>query len=434
MAPTLDCLPPEILIQIVDEAFEASKDDVAKGYNESQTRIYSNLADEHAKSERFQVWRDVLNLAATSKYLRRVITPVVYSYDAKFNHSSALMLSAKTGNTAAITMALHHGADIHAGDRSTAASWVFGDTSGCKVWKPLELEDQVTALHWAAFKGHVPAAKLLMERGADVNHRVRVDTSVGMYRSIEIKRLAAKFMEVFPFPSKPVQHVAARIQEGLWGVDDSIMCQTLERGANPLYFALLAGHYEMAQLLIKAGASTETHLGTQVNALHQACDSGNVEMVKLILHRVDPNVADALGNTPLHYLSGDRQVAKEVLDLLMAKGADINAYNEDGETPLYSFYSRHEQQWNATIASCFLRWGSSLFQHFYHSFPKLRSSHREALRLAMEQASAAGLRNEEEGEDTTPFDRRHQYIHVWFYRAFIGEEPSQALLDQSDGR
>jgi len=50
--------------------------------------------------------------------------------------------------------------------------------------------------------------------------------------------------------------------------------------------------------------------------------------------KFDPNVKDALGNTPLHYSSGSNH--EEVTKLLLGKGANANVQNNtSGETPLH---------------------------------------------------------------------------------------------------
>ncbi|KAL2670708.1 hypothetical protein Neosp_014507 [[Neocosmospora] mangrovei] len=316
----LDQLPPELIELIVENAFEVNKKNVERGYEFPAIIEFQSLSNRNDLIERFQVWRDLLSLAATCKYLRRVVTPLVYYRDIKDNHTSSLLISTKRNNLAGISMALSHGADPHIGDRITAVSFTFKHFGwGC--WHVLNLEDQATPLHWAALNGHIEAMKLLLEhKDADINHRVRVDTSVARYRSIGCKKRADKFLEVFPFPDKPVQEVTAYIRRGLWGVDDSICYATIEKGANPLYFALLAGNVEMSEFLIKAGSSMQTHLGTGITALHQACQRGSIELVRLVLDHVSPSVEDAMGKTPVQYLPNDAPDRDIIIDILLAKG------------------------------------------------------------------------------------------------------------------
>jgi len=53
----------------------------------------------------------------------------------------------------------------------------------------------------------------------------------------------------------------------------------------------------------------------------------------LIAKGADINAKDEYGWTPLHYAAIKGQ--KEVVELLIAKGADINSKNQSGETPLH---------------------------------------------------------------------------------------------------
>ena len=71
-------------------------------------------------------------------------------------------------------------------------------------------------------------------------------------------------------------------------------------------------------------------IGDEGAALHWAIRRGaQREIIELLLDRgADPNLADGGGDTPLHYAVGesdDRRV--EVIDLLLARGADIHARN-----------------------------------------------------------------------------------------------------------
>jgi len=75
--------------------------------------------------------------------------------------------------------------------------------------------------------------------------------------------------------------------------------------------------------------------------LHVAVQRGDLDIVKLLLNsNVDANVTDDEGCTPLHDLAGrgvlvDTLNSKDYVDLLVTHGADVNARNKKGETPLF---------------------------------------------------------------------------------------------------
>jgi ankyrin repeat protein len=71
-------------------------------------------------------------------------------------------------------------------------------------------------------------------------------------------------------------------------------------------------------------------------SLLEACEKGNIEAVKQHLAAgADVNAKDDHGQTPLH--AAAREGLKEVVELLIAAGADVNAKYDDGEglTPLH---------------------------------------------------------------------------------------------------
>jgi cytohesin len=67
-------------------------------------------------------------------------------------------------------------------------------------------------------------------------------------------------------------------------------------------------------------------------SIHEAAAKGYIEAVNQHLDAGADLSAQMYGQTPLHHAAGGGN--KEVVELLIAKGADVNAKGEDGETPL----------------------------------------------------------------------------------------------------
>jgi len=68
-------------------------------------------------------------------------------------------------------------------------------------------------------------------------------------------------------------------------------------------------------------------------SIHDAADSGNIEVVKQHLAAgTNVNAKDWFENTPLHWAAMESH--KEIAELLIANGADVNAKDYQGGTPL----------------------------------------------------------------------------------------------------
>jgi ankyrin repeat protein len=106
----------------------------------------------------------------------------------------------------------------------------------------------------------------------------------------------------------------------------------------PLVAALAGEHFQTADLLRHNGADPDVRGRERRNPLHAAAYSGNFEVVRILIE-YDPayiNARDGTGWTPLHWASkGHNFKDGSVLRLLLEHGADINAQNQAGRTPLY---------------------------------------------------------------------------------------------------
>jgi cytohesin len=112
---------------------------------------------------------------------------------------------------------------------------------------------------------------------------------------------------------------------------------TLE-GSTPLHFAAWNGRKEIAEILIDNGANLNVInnelAGTPfITALDWAIQQGKTETADL-LRKHGGMTAQGLesGMSPLHQAA--REGLKEVVELFIAEGADVNAKDRVGETPL----------------------------------------------------------------------------------------------------
>lgn len=111
---------------------------------------------------------------------------------------------------------------------------------------------------------------------------------------------------------------------------------------SPLHHAVKRGSSMMVRILLENGADVNAKATCssgmndinplEVTALHMAVACGDLEKVKLLLFesKIDVNAVNAAGQTPLFAATSD-----EIVDLLVAHGANINHQAKNGQTPLH---------------------------------------------------------------------------------------------------
>ena len=220
-----------------------------------------------------------------------------------------------------------------------------------------------TVLMTAARTGRLGPVKALLVRGADPHVTV---LGMGRQEGVGANAFLRRMEDptIFDFQLKSEQtalmwaaaeghaEVVAELIE--FGAD---FRQRLESGFTPLLFAVRAGHTEVLKTLVEAGADIKrpiqpgkdwrhrgyvARLRPEATALHVAVENGHFELAAYLLASgADPNAADRVGYTPLHAITNVRRVALgdanpppvptgelTSLDLvrrLAAHGADLNA-------------------------------------------------------------------------------------------------------------
>jgi ankyrin repeat protein len=179
-------------------------------------------------------------------------------------------------------------------------------------------EDYETPLHKAVFKGNVEAMSLLLKAGASIEYP--------------------------GFRSGSPLHISIARE------DISAVKFLLKAGANPngkyiynirdvpLGVAIKTRNIEIIKLLINAGANANAKKETETLltfAISELKGELQFDIVKILLKAgADPNgdYEDHIGNWPLGIAIYEENIA--MMELLLAAGADVNAKNKDGDTPL----------------------------------------------------------------------------------------------------
>ena len=114
----------------------------------------------------------------------------------------------------------------------------------------------------------------------------------------------------------------------------------VDSGWVPLNFAALGGSKEVVELLIASGADVNAKSDNGQAPLHDnASIGGKKEIAQLLINNgADVNIKDEFSHTPLHNAAEEGR--KELIELLIANGADVNAETNYGYTTLDMASSR----------------------------------------------------------------------------------------------
>lgn len=122
----------------------------------------------------------------------------------------------------------------------------------------------------------------------------------------------------------------------------------MDRYGDPyLVAAMYLRYHDIAKLLIEAGADVNLRGRSYTMAIGRAVSSGNAEIVRMLIeHGADVNLAEPpVMITPLHWACrADVRVKRRytedtraiVVSMLLAAGANVNARDKHGNTPLLS--------------------------------------------------------------------------------------------------
>lgn len=182
----------------------------------------------------------------------------------------------------------------------------------------------------------------------------------------ELIKMGANINFSCPFEEYTPLHLAAFsgcLKSLKWLINEGCNLEVMANNCSPLHFAVLGNNLEAVKILLGAGSKihcTVLHYAVHTNAiecipillskqvdtntldsagfspLHIAADTGNINIIKMLLEVENINV-DLLtvdrGNTALHYAAEGGHT--NVIKLLLNKKADVFIRNKKGQTPLH---------------------------------------------------------------------------------------------------
>jgi ankyrin repeat protein len=219
---------------------------------------------------------------------------------------SPLDLAASAGSTNLAQLLVQAGADLNAaGTESYAEGW--------------------TPLHRAVSARLPNMVSWLLARGANPNARMRTQ--------YDNDSLRTALMLVVPQSDRPERELAVAIASSLLEAKADPNLKSA-RGYTALHLAVAQRQEALVEALLRHGSKVETLNPSEETSLGLAAGRiGSSRMVTLLLEaKADPNQRGGDGLTALHKAAGYQR--KEILELLLAAGANPNLTDPQGRTPL----------------------------------------------------------------------------------------------------
>ncbi|KAB0792252.1 hypothetical protein PPYR_14211 [Photinus pyralis] len=202
-----------------------------------------------------------------------------------------------------------------------------------------------TPLHIASHYGNESIANLLVQKGADVNYSAKHNISPlhvaakwGKTNMVALLLDRGAYIESKTRDGLTPLHCAAR--SGHEKVVDMLLERSApissktKNGLAPLHMAAQGDHVDAARILLYHRAPVDEVTVDYLTALHVAAHCGHARVAKLLLDRgADANARALNGFTPLHIACKKNRI--KVVELLLKHGASIGATTESGLTPLH---------------------------------------------------------------------------------------------------
>lgn len=169
-----------------------------------------------------------------------------------------------------------------------------------------------TPLCRAASRGHLTTVKLLVERGADLELREKLERMAPLTHAVRRGHL-----ETVTYLLQAGANVEAKDKQD-W---------------TPLVWAVYRRNKPIVNILLKHGADLEAGADLGFTALFEAVLYDDVEMADhLLQHGANIEAKDYYGRSPL--FQALRRTKQAMVELLLNKGADTETRSEEGWTPL----------------------------------------------------------------------------------------------------
>ena len=282
-------------VQVVKLLLAAGADIAAREVSQGQTALMRAVAENHTDIARTLIEAGA-DVSARSK-----------------NRFTALLFAAQQGNVEMARMLLDAGADVN----ESAPDGIAGDTNAGRAFKP---DTDAAALLVAIDSRHEAMARFLLERGANPNlngaGRTALHSAVQQAMPDLVKALLARGADPNARLTKPMPALSRLIlqQHGL---------EVTTIGATPFWLAASYGDMQTLRILKEGGADPNLTTADRTTPLMVAAGVDYVEGQDKYGRR-----RFTLDTTAL------QARARDAIVYCLELGADINASNDKGQTPL----------------------------------------------------------------------------------------------------
>lgn len=232
----------------------------------------------------------------------------------------------------------------------------------------------LSALHLTSFSGCIPGTQFLIARGADVNALFKCYTPLhcaafgdSPETAMILLNNGARVQALTYSPNncqESALHCAVRANAiacvRLFTAEGADVGQVEHSGLSPIHLAADLGHPQCLKIMLEIkGVNVNARTREkELTALHLAAEGGYVDCIEILLDKkADANARNHRGQTPLHLAA--RSQAFDCVELLLRKGnADPNIGDFDERTALHAAVGKAARSYD--IIEILVTWGADV--------------------------------------------------------------------------